>query len=124
GSRYAPGTGNRAATTFDGVADNGSGGAAVLGPAVEDWHRLPFETMAIDARIDDSPPIQIYTGAYRRDPAAITAETFSDLRTRGVPLPVGTIALTGSLSLPTPVRKGQTVTATSKGLPQPSMTLV
>ena len=35
GSRFAPGTGNRAATTFDGVADNGSGGAAVLGAAVD-----------------------------------------------------------------------------------------
>ena len=91
GSRYAPGTGNRAATTFDGVADNGSGGAAVLGTAVVDWQKLPFDTMEIDAHIDDSPPIQIYTGAYRRDPAVITAETFSDLRARGVPLPVGTV---------------------------------
>ena len=107
GSRYAPGTGNRAATTFDGVADNGSGGAAVLGPAVEDWHELPFETMEIDARIDDSPPIQIYTGAYRRDPAVITAETFSDLRARGVSLPAGTCVLTGSLSLPTPCARGR-----------------
>ena len=124
GSRFAPGTGNRAATTFDGVADNGSGGAAVLGPAVSGWQTLPFETMEIDARIDDSPPIQIYTGAYRRDPATITAETFSDLRARGVPLPVGTVVLTGSLSLPTPVRKGQTVTAVFAGLPQLSMTLV
>jgi 2-keto-4-pentenoate hydratase len=123
GSRFAPGTGNRAASTFDGVADNGSGGAAVLGPAVADWQTLPFETMEIDARIDDSPPIQIYTGAYRRDPATITAETFSDLRARGVSLPVGTIVLTGSLSLPTPVRKGQTVTATFAGLPPISFTL-
>jgi 2-keto-4-pentenoate hydratase len=123
GSRYAPGTGNRAATTFDGVADNGSGGAAVLGPAVADWQKLPFETMEIDARIDDSPPIQIYTGAYRRDPAVITAETFSDLRARGVSLPVGTCVLTGSLSLPTPVRQGQTVTATFSGLPALTMTL-
>jgi 2-keto-4-pentenoate hydratase len=80
--------------------------------------------MEIDARIDDSPPIQIYTGAYRRDPVAIVAETFSDLRARGVPLPVGTIVLTGSLSLPTPVRKGQSVTATFKGLPQLSFSLV
>jgi 2-keto-4-pentenoate hydratase len=123
GSRFAPGTGNRAATTFDGVADNGSGGAAVLGAAVGDWQHLPFVTMEIDARIDDSPPIQIYTGAYRRDPAEITAETFSDLRARGVPLPVGTVVLTGSLSLPTPVRKGQTVTAKFTGLPPLSMTL-
>ncbi len=123
GSRYAPGTGNRAATTFDGVADNGSGGAAVLGAAVADWQHLPFDSMEIDARIDDSPPIQIYTGAYRRDPAVITAETFSDLRARGVPLPVGTCVLTGSLSLPTPVRQGQTVTAKFTGLPALTMTL-
>jgi len=123
GSRYAPGTGNRAATTFDGVADNGSGGAAVLGPAIENWQKLSFETMEIDARIDDSPPIQIYTGAYRRDPAVITAETFSDLRARGVAIPVGTCVLTGSLSLPTPVRRGQTVTAKFAGLPALAMTL-
>jgi 2-keto-4-pentenoate hydratase len=124
GSRYAPGTGNRAATTFDGIADNGSGGAAVLGAAVERWHDLPFETLEVDARIDGSPPIQIYTGAYRRDPVAIVAETFSDLRARGVALPAGTCVLTGSLSLPTPVRKGQTVTAKFADLPTLSLTLV
>jgi 2-keto-4-pentenoate hydratase len=122
-SRYAPGTGNRAATTFDGIADNGSGGAAVLGAAVENWQTLPFGTMEIDARIDDSPPIQIYTGAYRRDPVAIVAETFSDLSARGVDLPAGTCVLTGSLSLPTPVRKGQTVTAAFAGLPPIAFTL-
>ena len=122
-SRYAPGTGNRAATTFDGIADNGSGGAAVLGPAVANWQSLPFDTMGIDARIDDSPPIQIYTGAYRRDPVAIVAETFADLHARGIGLPAGTCVLTGSLSLPTPVRKGQTVTATFAGLPAISFTL-
>ena len=123
GSRFAPGTGNRAATTFDGIADNGSGGAAVLGPAVDGWEKLRFETMEIEARIDGSPAIQIYTGAYRRDPAAITAETFSDLRARGIPLPVGTCVLTGSLSLPTPLRQGQTVTAEFAGLPALMLTL-
>ena len=124
GSRYAPGTGNRAATTFDGIADNGSGGAAVLGPAVGNWQALSFDTMEIDARIDDSPPIQIYTGAYRRDPVAIVAETFSDLRARGVDLPAGTCVLTGSLSLPTPVRKGQAVTAKFSDLPALTFTMV
>jgi 2-keto-4-pentenoate hydratase len=124
GSRFTPGTGNRATTTFDGIADNGSGGAAVLGAAIEGWRKLPFETMEIDARIDDSPPIQIYTGAYRRDPVAIVAETFSDLRARGIALPRGTCVLTGSLSLPTPVRKGQTVTAKFADLPTLSLTMV
>lgn len=110
-TRYAPGTGNRAANTFDGIADNGTGGAAVLGPAVADWQKLAFETMVIDARIDQSPPIQAYGGPYRRHPLAIVAETFSDLRSRGVPLPPGTIVLTGSLTLPTPIRPGQTLVA-------------
>jgi 2-keto-4-pentenoate hydratase len=122
-SRYAPGTGNRAATTFDGIADNGSGGAAVLGAAVTGWEALRFDSMEIDARIDDSPPIQIYTGAYRRDPVTIVGETFSDLRARGVDLAVGTWVLTGSLSLPTPVRKGQTVTAKFAQLPALTMTM-
>jgi 2-keto-4-pentenoate hydratase len=54
----------------------------------------------------------------------IAAETFSDLRARGVPLPVGTCVLTGSLSLPTPVRKGQTVTAAFAGLPQLALSLI
>ena len=57
-------------------------------------------------------------------PVAIVAETFSDLRARGVALPAGTCVLTGSLSLPTPVRKGQTVTAKFAGLPALTFTMV
>jgi 2-keto-4-pentenoate hydratase len=121
-TRYAPGTGNRAANTFDGIADNGGGGAAVLGAAVTNWKHLSFETMPIDARIDDSPPIQVYTGPYRRSPLDITAETFTDLRARGIDLPEGTCVLTGSSSLPTPIRAGQTLVARFDDLPPLSMT--
>jgi 2-keto-4-pentenoate hydratase len=46
------------------------------------------------------------------------------LRARGVDLPAGTCVLTGSLSLPTPVRKGQTVTAKFAGLPALTFTMV
>lgn len=121
--RYAPGTGNRAARTFDGIADNGGGGAAVLGAAVADWRNLSLETMAIDAHIDDSPELQIYTGSYRRSPLDITAETFSDLRARGIDLAVGTCVLTGSSSLPTPIRPGQTLVARFGTLPAISIKL-
>lgn len=123
GSRWAPGTGNRASTTFDGIADNGTGAAAVIGPAIENWHDLPFETLEIEPRIDGSPPIQAYSGAFRRHPLAIMAETFSDLRARGVPLPVGTVVLTGSLTLPTPIRPGQTLTVRFADLATLSLTL-
>ena len=109
GTRYAPGTGNRAGRTFDGIADNGSSGAAVLGPAITDWRKLSFETMPIDARIDDSPAIQAYSGGYRRNPSEIMAETLNDLRGRGISMKAGDCVLTGSLTLPTPLRTGQTL---------------
>jgi 2-keto-4-pentenoate hydratase len=50
-------------------------------------------------------------------------ETFADLHARGIDLPAGTCLLTGSLSLPTPVRKGQTVTAKFASLPAISFTM-
>lgn len=111
GSRYAPGTGNRAARTFDGIADNGSSGAVVIGPAVQDWRGLDFDAMPIEATIDDSPPIQAYSGPYRRNPAVVTAETLNDLAARGIGLKAGDVILTGSLTLPTPLRAGQAVSA-------------
>lgn len=123
-TRYAPGTGNRAPTTFDGIADNGSGAAAVLGEAISNWRGLPFETMPIDARLDDSPPIQMYSAHYRRHPLDIVAETFSDLAARRIDLPAGTCLLTGSLSLPTPIRSGQTLTVRFADFPPLSLTLV
>ena len=100
-----------------------SGGAAVLGPAVADWRELPFAAMEIEARIDGSPPLQVYTGAWRRHPLDIAAETFSDLRARGVVLEPGTCLLTGSLTLPTPIRAGQTVVARFGDLPAISLAL-
>jgi 2-keto-4-pentenoate hydratase len=121
--RYAPGTGNRASTTFDGIADNGGAGAVVLGAAVTNWRDLAFAAMPIDARIDGSPPIQMYDPHYRRHPLEVTAEIFSDLRARGVELLAGTFLLTGSLSLPTPIRPGQTLTAKFADFPPVSLTL-
>ena len=122
-SRYAPGTGMRAATTFDGIADNGGGGAAVLGAAVLAWQKLPFETMEIDARIDGSPAIQAYSGVYRRHPLAIMVETVTDLRQRSINLEPGDCVLTGSLTLPTPIRPGQRLVARFADLPPVSLTL-
>lgn len=121
-SRWAPGTGNRALNTFDGIADNGTGGAAVIGDAVQAWQHLAFETMPIEARIDGSPPIQMYGGPYRRHPLDIFAETLNDLAARGVALEAGLVVLTGSLSLPTPIRHGQTLVARFADLPPLQMT--
>lgn len=122
-TRYAPGTGGRAVHTFDGIADNGTAGAAVLGKAIEAWRDLPFETMPIDARINDSPPIQAYCDVYRRDPVEIMAETISDIRARGIRFESGMFLLTGSLTLPTPIRKGQKLTVRFDDFPPLSLAL-
>lgn len=121
--RYAPGTGGRSVTTFDAIADNGGAGAAVLGAPVANWRSMDLTTMEIDARIDGSPPIQIYTGHYRRPPLEIVAETFTDLRQRGCAIEVGSFLLTGSSSLPTPIRPGQTLVVRFGDLPPISLTL-
>lgn len=121
--RYAPGTGQRAATSYDGIADNGTSGAVVLGEAVIDWHDLPFETLPLDSRIGDSPPIQAYSGAFRRNPVDIVAETINDLRARGIAFEPGMCLLTGSLTLPTPLRPGQTLVARVADFPPVRLSL-
>ena len=79
--------------------------------------------MEIDARIDGSPPIQAYGGPYRRPPIELAAETFTDLRARGCPIEVGTFLLTGSSTLPTPFRRGQTLVVRFADLPVMTLTM-
>jgi 2-keto-4-pentenoate hydratase len=116
-TRYAPGTGGRAMNTHDGIADNGTGGAAVLGDAVTDWRSLDFAEMEIVATIDGSPPIQTYSAVYRLHPLDVLADIVNDLAVRGIAFEVGQFLMTGSQSLPTPFRAGQTLTVRHAGLP-------
>jgi 2-keto-4-pentenoate hydratase len=111
GSRYVPGTGGRKPRTHDAIADNGAGGGFVFGPGIADWRGLSFDTMPIVARIDGGLSIEVYTGDYRRDPLVIVAETLNDLAARGIALSAGDYLSTGSLTLPTPIARGQTLVA-------------
>ncbi len=111
GTRYAPGTGGRVATTYDAIADNGTGGAYVVAAGIEAWQDIDFERLAVDARIDGGEPIHMYTGEFRRDPVDILVETVNGLSDRGIGLAAGDLLSTGSLTLPTPLREGQTYVA-------------
>jgi 2-keto-4-pentenoate hydratase len=117
GSRYAAAAGDRKQTTHDAIADNGGGGAIVLGAAVPDWRRYELATLAIDARIDGGSPIRVYDGEYRRDPVDIVVETVNGLSERGIGLAAGDILSTGSLTLPTPLLAGQSYVARFADLP-------
>jgi len=123
GSRYMPGTGGRAARTHDVIADNGGGGAFVFGPSVPDWRGIDFDRMPIEARIDAGEPIKAYQGEFRRDPLAIAAELLNDLAARGIALRAGDYLSTGSLTVPTPIGRGQAFAARFDGIATLELTL-
>lgn len=107
GSRFAAGSGGRKFTTHDAIADNGSGGGYVAADGIAEWKGIDFEKLPIDARIDAGDPIEVYAGEFRRDPVDILVETVNGLSERGIGLAAGDLLSTGSLTVPTPLRKGQ-----------------
>jgi len=122
-SRFAPASGDRKFTTRDAIADNGTGGGYVAGDGIADWKRIDFERLTIGARIDGGAPIEIYFGELRRDPVDILVETVNGLCERGIGLAAGDLLSTGSLSMPTPLYRGQTYRAEFKGLQTLSVTI-
>lgn len=97
----------RKITTYDCIADSGTGAAYVTSADIADWRDLDLEHMQITARIDNEEPIQMYTGDYRCDPADIVVETVNGLSARGRGVVKGDLISTGSLTLPTPLHAGQ-----------------
>ena len=95
-------------TTYDAIADNGTGGAYVIGPAIAQFRDVDLATLPIEARIDGGELIHQYTGEYRRDPVDILVETVNAVRERGSGFRAGDVVSTGSLTLPTALRAGQT----------------
>lgn len=105
GSRWV--VDGRKVTTYDCIADSGTGAGYVTSSDIADWRDLDLEHMQITARIDGAEPIQMYTGDYRCDPADIVVETINGLSARGRGVSKGDLISTGSLTLPTPLRAGQ-----------------
>ena len=123
GTRYAAGSGARKATTHDAIADNGAGGAYVVGAGFADWQGIDFEHMPIDARVDGGEAIHTYSGEFRRDPVDILVETVNGLSARGIGLAAGDLLSTGSLTLPTALPRGQTYVARFGDLTTVSVTM-
>jgi 2-keto-4-pentenoate hydratase len=111
GHRYAAQPRDRKATTHDLIADSGACGAYVEGDGIEDWRQIDFASVPIDARIDDGPRIESFSGEFFRDPVDILVEMVNGLSARGLDVKAGDLLTTGSLTLPTPMRAGQTYVA-------------
>jgi 2-keto-4-pentenoate hydratase len=108
GSRWVVDPDGRKVTTYDSIADSGTGAGYVTSSDIADWRNLDLEHMNIVARIDSGEAIEMYTGDYRCDPAYIVLETVNGLSVRGRGVAKGDLISTGSLTLPTPLRPGQT----------------
>lgn len=108
GSRWNLENSDREFTTYDFIADSGTGAAYVTSEDIADWRGLDLEHMEIIGRIDEGEPIHMYTGPYRCDPADIVLETINGLSERGRGVSKGDLISTGSLTLPTPLHAGQT----------------
>jgi 2-keto-4-pentenoate hydratase len=111
GHRYAAQPGDRKATTHDLIADSGACGAFVEGDGIEDWRHIDFASVPVDARIDGGPRIESFSGELFRDPVDILVETVNGLSARGLDIKAGDLLSTGSVTLPTPMRGGQTYVA-------------
>jgi 2-keto-4-pentenoate hydratase len=123
GSHYAPSTDGRKATTRDLIADNGVCGAYVVAEGFEDWRHIDFAALPIDARVDGGEPIQTFSGEYFRDPVDILVEMVNGLSERGIGVAEGDLFTTGSLTLPTSIRAGQTYVARFGGFASLSVSL-
>ena len=123
GSRWAMTPDDRKITTYDSIADSGTGAGYVTSSDIADWRDLDLEHMLIDARIDDGEPIHMYTGDYRCDPADIVLETINGLSARGRGVAKGDLISTGSLTLPTQILAGQTFVGQFGDLAKLSVTI-
>jgi 2-keto-4-pentenoate hydratase len=111
GSRFACDTGSRKLTTYEIIADNGGGGAYVVGEGIDDWQEMDLDHVPVDARIDEGEPIHTNKGEFRGNPVEILVETVNSLSARGIGLAAGDLITTGTLTLPTALHRGQSYVA-------------
>ncbi|MEM7031366.1 MAG: fumarylacetoacetate hydrolase family protein [Chloroflexota bacterium] len=107
-----------------GIADNGNGGAIVIGPPIEQWQHIDLMTLTIDLRLNGKPPIKNLFDNSRGHPFDAFVWTVNSVLERGFPLQKGDIVLTGSLTEPQPLQAGDEAVAQYPGLGQISVEFV
>jgi 2-keto-4-pentenoate hydratase len=106
---------NRIAKTprdpLDLIADNGGGAGFVVGPEVEDWRKVDFQTMPVQLWIDGRIAAPGLSGTGRIDPIDVAVWTANHLSGRGIGLEAGVFISTGSATAPTPMAAGSEAVA-------------
>jgi 2-keto-4-pentenoate hydratase len=123
GSRWLVDPPGRKITTYDLIADSGTGGGYVTSSDLPDWRGLDLEHMSIEARIDGGVLIPMCTGDSRGDPVETVVETVNELMIRGRGLAKGDLISTGTLTQPTVLLPGQTLVGRFGNLATVSVTM-
>jgi 2-keto-4-pentenoate hydratase len=93
-------------STFDEIADNGTGIGVVLGDVMTGWTDADLQNLVIDIRVDDGPAAENVLGDDRCIPLAVVVDTANMLSKRGIGLHRGEFISTGGMTIPQHVTKG------------------
>lgn len=99
-----------------GIADNGNGGAIVLGEENSSWRSMDFMQLHVDLRINSDDPAPNLWDLSRGNPFDALLWTVNQVYARGFALAAGHVVLTGSLTEPQPIQDGDNVVCRMPGL--------
>ena len=118
-TRFSPTTRvawNKTQNMLAGIADNGNGGAIVIGSEITQWQELSLMTLRIDLRVNDGEALPNLFNQSRGDPVEALCWTVNSICQRGFTLQAGDIILTGSLTQPHPFSRGDRAHAHFPGI--------
>lgn len=126
-TRYQPETRNgwtKMQNMLAGIADNGNGGAYVIGPAVEEWQGFDLMNLTVDLRITGNKPVSNLFGTFRGDPLDALVWTVNSVIDRGFGFEKGDYILTGSLTEPQDIQEGDHAVAHFPGIGEMTVQLI
>jgi 2-keto-4-pentenoate hydratase len=109
---------------LDLLADNGSGGALVVGDVIPQWQELDLHTLQVDLRIDGGPPAANFEGDDRSNPLDVLLWLANFLSRRGIGLRAGDLVATGSTTHEQPLYAGASATAVFGDLGELHLTMI
>lgn len=99
-----------------GIADNGNGGAVVIGEGTSSWAGSNFMQLSVELQVNGGDPVPNLWDLSRGHPLEALAWTVNQVYDRGFALAPGEIVLTGSLTEPQSVQAGDRVDCHMPGL--------